>query len=80
MTTITKATTKGQITLPISWRKKFSTDRYLIKDRGDKLEIRPVNLERLKNSSDYTVFDAIRDNRGKGILAKDIVKILEKIK
>jgi len=80
MTTITKATTKGQITLPISWRKKFSTDRYLIKDRGEKLEISPINLEQLGSGKDYTVFDAIRDNKGKGIAAKDLVKILEGIK
>ncbi len=80
MTTITKATIKGQITLPISWRKKFSTDRYLIKEKGDKLEIRPIDLEKLENSDTYTVFDMIRDNKGKGIAAKDLVDILERIK
>jgi hypothetical protein len=28
--------------------------------------------------SDYTVFDALRDNAGKGLKAKDLVKLLKK--
>ncbi|MBU1045682.1 AbrB/MazE/SpoVT family DNA-binding domain-containing protein [Patescibacteria group bacterium] len=78
MTTIVKATTKGQITLPIRWRQNFPTDRYIIKEKGGKLEIAPFNLERLEKQEEYTVFDAIRDNKGKGIRAKDLVKALKK--
>jgi bifunctional DNA-binding transcriptional regulator/antitoxin component of YhaV-PrlF toxin-antitoxin module len=79
MTTIVKATTKGQITLPASWRKIFDTDRYIVKTIGKKLEISPLNLSAIENVEEYTVFDAIRDNDGRGIKAKDLVKILNKI-
>ena len=78
MTTIVKATTKGQITLPAHWRQSFSTDRYIIKEKGEKLEIAPFNLEKLEKQNEYTVFDAIRDNKGKGIKARDLVKMLKK--
>jgi len=80
MTTIVKATTKGQITLPVRWRRGFATDRYIIKEKGKKLEIEPFDLEKLEKQNEYTVFDAIRDNKGKGIKAKDLVKRLKKVK
>jgi bifunctional DNA-binding transcriptional regulator/antitoxin component of YhaV-PrlF toxin-antitoxin module len=78
MTTIVKASTKGQITLPARWRQSFSTNRYIIKEKGGKLEISPFNLEKLEEQNEYTVFDAIRDNKKKGIKAKDLVNILKK--
>lgn len=79
MTTIATATTKGQITLPIYWRKKFKTSDFIMEAKNDILEIRPLDLKKLENNQEYTVFDAIRDNKGKGIKAKDLIKILEKI-
>jgi len=79
MTTITKATTKGQITLPIEWRNNFNTNRFIVKNMGDFLEIRPLDLEKLNSPAEYTVFDALRDNRGQGIKARDLKKILKKI-
>lgn len=79
MTTIAKATTKGQITLPAKWRRNFSTDRFIMVEKNDFLEIRPLDLDKLDLKKEYTVFDAIRDNNGKGIKAKDLVKILKKI-
>ena len=78
MTTIVKSTSKGQITLPIRWRRNFATNRYIIEEKRDRLEIRPLDIKKLKRKSEYTVFDAIRDNKGRGIKAKDLVKILEK--
>lgn len=77
MTTIVKATTKGQITLPAHWRRGFSTDRFIIKERGEKLEIIPFDIEKIEKQDEYTVFDAIRDNKGRGIKAKDLAKILK---
>ena len=79
MITITKATSKGQITIPASWRKRFTTDRFLVEQKDSHLEIRPLDLDKLEQSQEYTVFDAIRDNKGKGIKAKDLEKILKKI-
>ena len=77
MTTILKATTRGQVTLPAKWRKSFSTNNFIAKENGDILEIKPINIDKMEN--EYTVFDAIRDNKGKGIKASDLVKILKSI-
>ena len=33
-----------------------------------------------KEKEEYTVFNATRDNRGKGIKAEDLVKILDELK
>jgi bifunctional DNA-binding transcriptional regulator/antitoxin component of YhaV-PrlF toxin-antitoxin module len=74
MKIIVKATSRGQITIPAKWRKNFATDNYII-EKKDVLEIRPLKKEALEKE-EYTVFDAIRDNKGKGIKAEDLVKIL----
>ena len=78
MTTITKATTKGQITIPAQWRNGFETNMFMITAKEDILEIKPFFINDIKES-EYTVFDAIKDNKGKGIKAKDLVKLLKKI-
>lgn len=78
MKTIVKATSRGQITLPSKWRKNFSTDNFIIKEKEDILEIRPVNIESLEKE-EYTVFDALRDNKGKGIKAEKLLEILNNI-
>ncbi len=78
MKTIVKATSRGQITLPSKWRKGFSTDNFIIKEMDGVLEIRPVNIEDLEKE-EYTVFDALRDNKGKGIKAEELLNILNKI-
>ena len=77
MTTISKATSKGQITIPKKWRDKFNTNQFVLTEKGDKLEIKPLVIS--KNEEEFTVFDAIRDNKGKGIKAKDLVNVLKKI-
>ncbi|MCR4331041.1 MAG: AbrB/MazE/SpoVT family DNA-binding domain-containing protein [Patescibacteria group bacterium] len=73
---IQRVTSKGQITLPAAWRKEFAGDQVMVMTAGDKVEISPVRLVR---DNEYTVFDAIRDNKGKGIKVKDLAKILRKI-
>ena len=78
MNTIVKSTTKGQITIPAKWRNRFDTDRFLMNIKDTHLEIRPINLDDIEKEKEYTVFDAIRDNKGKGIKAKDLVNILKK--
>ncbi len=74
---IQKITSKGQITLPIAWRNKSKTNSILVTQKGDSLIISPARLE--KHTDEYTVFDAIRDNNGKGIKATELVKMLKKI-
>lgn len=73
---IQRVTSKGQITLPSVWRKEFGTDQVVVTAKGGKIEIAPVRRSR---ENEYTVFDAIRDNKGKGIKAEDLIKVLEKI-
>lgn len=73
---IQKVTSKGQITLPVAWRKQFDATQVLVTMTGNKVEISPV---RINKETEYTVFDAIRDNKGKGIKAKDLVRILDEI-
>lgn len=80
MTTILKTTSKGQVTIPAHWRKKFNTNQFTAVIKEDKLEIKPLFLEKEKEKvKEFTVFDAIRDNKGRGIKAKDLVNILKKI-
>ena len=74
---IQKITSKGQITLPIAWRNLTKTNSILVTHQGDSLRISPIHLE--KNKNEYTVFDAIRDNSGKGIKATELVKMLKKL-
>jgi AbrB family looped-hinge helix DNA binding protein len=77
---IQRVTSKGQITLPVSWRKEFKTDQVMVAANGRKIEISPVNICSPDTAiAEYTVFDAIRDNKGRGIKAKDLLKILKKI-
>jgi len=75
-TKIQKISSKGQVTLPAAWRRSIDTDTIVVSISGDTLEIRPAKLE---NSSEYTVFDAIRDNNGKGLKLKDLQNIIEKL-
>lgn len=73
---IQRVTSKGQITLPAVWRKEFGTEQVVVTAKGGRVEISPVRRSR---ESEYTVFDAIRDNKGKGIKAKDLITMLKKI-
>ncbi len=75
---VQKITSKGQITLPVLWRNKVKTNQILLKTKGDLIEIFPVKLDSLQ-TKEYTVFDAIRDNKCKGIRAMDLLKLLKKI-
>ncbi len=79
MATILKATSRGQVTIPMAWRKRFKTDQFIATMNNDTLEITPLLLDDQEKTSDYTVFDAIRDNNGQGIKADDLVKILKKL-
>ncbi len=77
MTVILKSTTKGQVTLPVKWREKFDTNQFIANFKGDKLEIEPLIIDKKNKAEEITVFDAIRDNKGKGIKAKDLVDMLK---
>jgi len=42
-------------------------------------EIRQMDLRKVRKASEYTVFDAIRDNQGSGVKARDLIDILNAI-
>jgi bifunctional DNA-binding transcriptional regulator/antitoxin component of YhaV-PrlF toxin-antitoxin module len=74
---ISKCTEKGQITLPIDWRKQFKTDAFMIKYDQKKLVITPIDLSDLQEE---VIFEAESDNAGKGISVDEMIKALKKIK
>lgn len=75
---ILKATSKGQITLPAKWRKNFDTDQYLVKEKSGKLEITPIDINDLESDDEWvTIFNAKRDNKGKGVPVDEFIKALE---
>ena len=78
MTTIVKATSKGQVTLPSKWRKHFDTDRYLIKENGSTLIITPLDVDKLEDENWEVVFDAKKHNGGKGIPVDEFIRVLKK--
>ncbi len=80
MTTLTKATARGQITLPKAWRDKFKTNQYIIKAGDFKVEITPVDEEELEWMGAETIFNADRDNNGQGIEVGKFIEILESLK
>ena len=83
MTKIVKATSKGQITLPVSWRKKFNTDQFILTYKKNTINIQPLMIDEIiKEKSpgrEDIIFDADRDNKGIGIEADEILSILRKI-
>jgi len=79
MTTVVKATTKGQITLPAKWRRRFATDRFIVKEKQDTLEIIPLDLKKSEKENWITVFDAARHNDGKGIPSSKLRRILQEL-
>lgn len=73
-----KATSKGQITLPAKWRKNFDTDHYLVKQNKGELLIKPLEIDEVSGEWEV-IFNAERDNDGKGIPAKELAHILKKM-
>lgn len=77
---IQRVTSKGQITLPISWRRKMgNASTIVVRTKGDVLEISPLRTEDERDEEWVTLFDAVRDNKGKGIPAKEFAKMLRRI-
>lgn len=76
---IQNITSKGQITLPVAWRRKTGAGQIVVRVKGTVLEIAPVEVSSRRGSKDYTVFDASRDNKGKGIRASDVLTLLQEV-
>lgn len=78
-TTLQKVTSRGQITLPIRLREKWNTNYISVRESDGGIFIFPEKVDTRSSTKEYTVFDAIRDNKGKGIKARDLVTMLKKI-
>ena len=74
-------TEKGQITLPVAWRRKVGTSVVRISvGTGDRLEIVPVESQKNDETGWVTVFNKDRDNNGKGLTANKFLRELRTIK
>jgi AbrB family looped-hinge helix DNA binding protein len=77
---IQRVTSKGQITLPISWRRKMGNgSTIVVRTKGDMLEITPLRTEDERDAEWVTLFDAVRDNKGKGIPAEEFAKMIRRV-
>ncbi len=74
---IAKSTERGQITLPKKWREHFPTNSFIVEMHDDKLIIRPLKLK--DHIEEEVLFDADRDNNGKGVSAEDMIAMIQKI-
>lgn len=74
---ILKSTPRGQITLPKKWREHAGTDHYVLHMEDNKLVIVPFHVD---NTAEEIVFDADRDNHGKGVTPEEMIRMLKKIK
>ncbi len=76
---IVKSTERGQITLPQQWRANFSTNHFLVEMHGDRLVVIPFQVG-AADTDEEVLFDADRDNDGKGVSPDEIIKALKKLK
>lgn len=76
---IVKTTSKGQITLPKTWRDKFDTDNFLMQMDVNFIIIKPLNMDELQKQEEV-IFDADRDNNGKGVGIDEMIDMLKKIR
>lgn len=77
MTIIVKTSTKGQITLPAAWRKKYKTDSYIVKTQGESLSVTPFFIDELDHEQWETIFDAKRDNNDQSVSIDDFIAALK---
>ena len=76
---IQRVTSKGQITLPVSWRRKVgNVQTVIVSTHDDVLRITPLRTEDERDEEWVTLFDAIRDNQGKGIPVEKMIRALKK--
>lgn len=79
---VVKSTSKGQITLPKTWRSQFDTDTFILDVRGERLIITALDLteeEEIEEKGEEVLWDAKRDNNGKGLDIEEAIAILEKL-
>ena len=76
---IQNITSKGQITLPVAWRRKTKAAQIVLRVKGEMVEIVPAEITIRGGGKEYTVFDALRDNKGRGLKASGLLTLLKKM-
>ena len=76
-TKVVKSTSKGQITIPKEWRDLIKTDNFILCIDDKQIIIKPLYLDTL--TAEEVIFDADRDNKGKGVTPDEMIKMLKKI-
>ena len=76
---IQRITSKGQITLPITWRRKNAVHTIVVREKEGMLEISPLRIQDERDEDWVTIFDAVRDNNGKGVPAEEILASLKRL-
>ena len=69
---VQRITSKGQITLPVAWRRRVKTDMIMVREAGNTIEIVPARSFKMlpgDRDDDIIIFNADRDNGGIGIEA-----------
>ncbi len=77
-TKIVKTTSKGQITLPQKWRNQFKTENFILEMHNEKIIVTPIVIKP-STTDEVVVFDAERDNDGKGVSVDEMIKLLKKL-
>ena len=75
---VQKMTSKGQITLPSKWRRAVGTQHVVLQERGNTLMVAPARIEEAEEGTWEIIFNAKRDNNGKGIPADEFIRILQR--
>lgn len=75
---VLKSTDRGQITLPKQWRDAFPADHYLADMQDGKIVITPIRFS--LSGDEEILFDADRDNEGRGISPDEMIRALKKIR
>jgi len=77
---VQKVTSKGQFTLPAKWRHQYGGSQVMVNTRGSELVIMPMrDMSEVKEEWE-TLWDAKRDNNGKGIEAGEFLKIMKEVR
>lgn len=74
---IVQSTPRGQITLPKKWRDHLGTDTYVMEMHPNRLIIVPFQVD--SAVKEEIIFDADRDNDGKGISSDEMIRLIKKI-
>jgi hypothetical protein len=57
----------------------MGTSTIIVREHGDTLEISPLRTQDERDDEWVTLFDAVRDNKGKGIPAKKFATMIRRI-